>query len=91
VARVASHSICCRSTTFRSKFDRIVIFCPTFHENKAYEKKWVLTDPDVIVLPPIRVRYNLDSLLQMCSETYGGTGDNVLFLIDDCANQKDAK
>jgi hypothetical protein len=24
----------------------------------------------------------------MCSETYGGTGDNVLFLIDDCANQK---
>jgi hypothetical protein len=34
---------------------------------------------------------NLDSLLQMCSETYGGTGDNILFLIDDCANQKDAK
>jgi hypothetical protein len=27
----------------------------------------------------------------MCSETYGGTGDNVLFLIDDCANQKEAK
>jgi hypothetical protein len=42
------------------------------------------------VLPPTRARYNLDSLLQMCSETYGGTGDKQ-FLIDDCANQKDAK
>jgi hypothetical protein len=57
----------------------------------VYEKKWVLTDPDIIVLPPTRVRYNLDSLLQMRSVTYGGTGDNILFVIDDSANQKDAK
>jgi len=78
-------------TTFKGKFDRIVIFCPTFHENKAYEKKFIVKDPDVIVLPPASVRENLDSLLKTCTETYGGNGDNVLFLIDDCANQKDAK
>lgn len=78
-------------TTFRRKFDRVVIFCPTFNENRAYEKKFVRRDRDVIVLPPAGVRDSLDTYLRICSDTYGGNGDNVLFLIDDCANQKDAK
>ena len=78
-------------TTFRGKFDRVVIFCPTFYENKAYERAFVYRDPYVVVAPPLQVRDSLDSLLRTCSDTYGGTGDNTLFLIDDCANQKDAK
>lgn len=78
-------------STFRGKFDRVVIFCPTFYENKAYERRFVCKDPDIVIAPPLQVRDNLDSVLKICSDTYGGTGDKTLFLIDDCANQRDAK
>ena len=78
-------------TTFRGRFDRVVIFCPTFKENRAYNRLFIYKDPDILVAPPQTVRNNFDAILKTYSETYGGNGDNTLFLVDDCANQKDAK
>ncbi len=78
-------------TTFRGKFDRVVIFCPTFGKNKSYERPFVYRDRDVIVVPPQGVEADLDSWLRTCCDIYGGLGDNVLFLVDDCANQRDVK
>ena len=71
---------------FRNKFDYIIIFCPTYLENKTYDKAFIYKDDDIIVIP---VRDNLDLWLGNEIEEYKNT--NTLFLIDDCANLKDTK
>ena len=75
-------------TTFKNKFDYIIIFCPTFHVNKTYNRRWLYKDPGVIIAPS---HVNLDILLGAYTEAYGRTEDQILFLIDDCANEKSAK
>ena len=72
---------------YRNKFDYIIIFCPTYHENQTYEKKYIYDDNDIIILI---VDDNLDELLILATETYKNSGQ-VLFLIDDCANLYDSK
>jgi len=78
-------------TTYRGKFNTIVIFCPTFLENKTYNRLFVLKDPNVVVLPPEAVHTSLDVLLAFCAKVYGSPESNTLFLIDDCANLRDTK
>ena len=77
-------------TEYRSCFDYIVIFCPTFKNNTSYDQRFVYEDPDIIVLPPDLVQRDLNGLLRLCTEVYGACGQ-TLFLIDDCANQRAAK
>ena len=72
---------------YKNKFDYIIIFCPTYYENKAYDKKYIYDDDDIIILI---VDDNLNELLILATETYKNSGQ-VLFLIDDCANLHDSK
>jgi hypothetical protein len=71
---------------YRNKFDYIIIFCPTFLENKTYQRVFMDKDDDVVVIP---VGKNLDSWLGIAIETYKNT--NTFFIIDDCANLNDTK
>ena len=72
---------------YTNKFDYIIIFCPTFHENITYDEKCIYDDKDIIVLI---VDDNLNELLILATETYKNY-HNVLFLIDDCSNLHDSK
>jgi hypothetical protein len=73
-------------TQYRNKFDYILIFCPTFLENKTYEREFIYKDNDVIIVP---VGENLDAWLKLAIEVYKNS--NTLFIIDDCANLDDTK
>lgn len=72
-------------TEFKNKFDYIIIVCPTFHNNSAYNKKFIYSDEDIII-----VCLDLtDEVLQFIHVTYKGT--NSLIILDDCASSKDIK
>ena len=68
-------------TVYKNKFDYIVIFCPTFIENKTYNQSFIYDDEDIIILI---VDGNLNALLLIATEVYKNS--NTLFIIDDCAN-----
>ncbi|WP_375666004.1 ATPase/DNA packaging protein, partial [Bartonella sp. CL41QHWL] len=74
---------------YRHKFQNIVIFCPTYFNNKTYERKWIYQDKNVYIVNPEAVASNLDLVLQFATLTFAGS--NTLFLIDDCANLRDTK
>ena len=64
---------------YKNYFDFIIIICPTLKHNKTYRsRKWVLTDPEVILIEPSNSLYGwiekIGSLL---------AGSKTLFLIDD--------
>ena len=71
-------------TVFKNKFDYIVIFCPTFHENKTYQRRW-LNDPQVLIAWP----GDLNEMLKIYTNAFKGRA--TLFLIDKCANEKSTK
>ena len=73
-------------TVYKNKFDYIVIFCPTFIENKTYNQSFIYDDDDIIILI---VDGNLNALLLIATEVYKNF--NTLFIIDDCANLHDSK
>ena len=74
---------------YHSKFNYIVIFCPTYFFNRTYEREWIFKDKKVIILNPQSVKYNLDATLKIAEEVFKGS--NTLFIIDDCANLSDTK
>ena len=64
---------------YKNYFDFIIIICPTLKHNKTYRsRKWVWTDPEVILIEPGNSLYGwiekIGNLL---------TGFKTLFLIDD--------
>ena len=64
---------------YKNYFDFIIIICPTLKHNKTYRsRKWVWTDPEVILIEPGNRLY--DSI-----EKIGNllAGSKTLFLIDD--------
>ena len=64
---------------YRHHFDFIVITCPTSKHNETYRsRKWVWTDPDVILTEQGN---NLHYLIEKISKLL--TGSKTLFLIDD--------
>jgi len=73
-------------TVYKNKFDYIVIFCPTFIENKTYNQSFIYDDEDIII---IIVDGNLNALLLIATEAYKNS--NTLFIIDDCSNLHDSK
>ena len=74
-------------TVYRSKFEYIIIVCPTFHNNCTYEKNYIYTDNDIIIV--ITDLDYIDETLQLVHETYKNT--DSLIILDDCASSKDMK
>ena len=64
---------------YKNHFDFIIIICPTLRHNKTYRsRKWVWTDPEVILIEPGNQLYHwiekIDNFL---------AGSKTLLLIDD--------
>jgi hypothetical protein len=69
-----------------SKFDYIVIYCPTYLENTTYDRKFI-HNKNIFIMD--FNEYSLDELLEKNMIFFSGY--NTLFLIDDCANLHDSK
>ena len=67
------------------KFDRILLFCPTFKYNKTYNKHPLVAKDNFYNVP----FKDLDKMLQNAIDIWQGT--NTLFLLDDIANLHDVK
>ena len=70
---------------YQNIFNCIFIICPTFENNKTYNRPWL----DKVKVFNGDVVDNLDCLIKMHSK--GGTlyGKNSLIIIDDCSSDKD--
>ena len=71
---------------FRTKFDYIVLICPTFAHNKTYHRIGE-NDPRMIVI--ICKQHEVEIFLNIVSWLFEGT--NTLIILDDCAASKDVK
>ena len=71
---------------FRSKFDYIVLICPTFAHNKTYHGIGE-NDPRMFVI--ISKQHEVEIFLNVVSWLFEGT--NTLIILDDCAASKDVK
>ena len=72
-------------TEYLKYFEYIVIFCPTFKDNKTYhERKFILKDNQIFIINP-------GNRLNECLEYYYELlkGYETLFIIDDCSSEKD--
>ena len=72
---------------YRYKFEYVVFICPTFVNNKAYDKKFIYKDDDVIIFDPDIDQ--IDATLQLVHKQYKNT--NTLIVLDDCASSRDMK
>ena len=73
---------------YKNKFDYIIIVCPTFEYNKTYDRKFILSDPDII---PLVIDDKLNDVLHRLIEKYKDKTEQTLIIVDDCANLYDAK
>ena len=71
---------------FRSKFDYIVLVCPTFAHNKTCQQIGE-NDPRMFVV--IYVQHKVEAWLKIVSCFFEGT--HTLLILDDCAASKDVK
>ena len=71
---------------FKSKFDYIVLLCPTFDKNTTYAR-FVDRDPHIFVI--VCQQHEIEDWLKLASFFFAGT--NTLFILDDCAVSKDVK
>ena len=69
------------------KFEYVVFICPTFLNNKTYDKRFIYKDDDVIVFDPDIDQ--IDATLQLVHKQYKNT--NTLIVLDDCASSRDMK
>jgi len=73
-------------STFRGKFDYVVLICPTFVHNKALFR-FSVRDPRLYVI--ICEQHQVQFWLKVVSFCFEGT--NTLIILDDCAASKDVK
>ena len=71
---------------FRSKFDYIVLVCPTFAHNKTLHR-FGENDPRMFVI--VCEQHEVEICLKIVSWVFEGT--NTLIVLDDCAASKDVK
>ena len=74
-------------TVFKKHFDSVVIICPTFEINAAYNRDWINNkqDRNVHIVPKqVFDRCDLNTILLHLSKQFECCGQ-TLFLIDDCA------
>ena len=69
------------------KFEYIIFICPTFLNNKAYDKRFIYKDEDVIIFDPDMEQ--IDDTLKFVHKGYAGT--KTLIVLDDCASSRDMK
>ena len=64
---------------YKNHFDFIIIICPTLSHNETYKsRKWVWTDPEVILIEPgNQLYYWIEKISNLVA------GSKTLFLIDD--------
>ena len=64
---------------YKNYFDFIIIICPTLKHNETYRsRKWVWTDPEVILIEPGNSSYGwIEKIGNLLA------GSKTLFLIDD--------
>ena len=72
---------------FKGHFDYVFFVCPTFLENKTYQKSKYLKDPDVFAVPCDH------DYVETAPETIVGfaKGTNNLMVLDDCASSQTVK
>ena len=75
-------------THYKGAFDYIIIICPTFTNNKAYDKRFIYRDKDIVVLIPHVETIN--ETVELAYEVYTRGGE-ILIILDDCAFSKDVK
>ena len=75
-------------TEYKKKFDYIIIVCPTFQYNKTYNRKFIMSDPNII---PITVDDRLNDVLGKLIQEFKDNKEQTLIIVDDCANLYDAK
>jgi len=71
---------------FRSKFDYIVLICPTFTHNRTYHR---LGENDLRMDVIVCEQHNVESWLKLVRWLSEGT--NTLIILDDCAASKEVK
>jgi hypothetical protein len=74
-------------TSFKDHFDSVVIICPTYEINSAYDRKWIdnKTDKNVYVVGKKTFeQYDLNRILLHLAKRFECCGE-TLFLVDDCA------
>ena len=69
------------------KFEYVVFICPTFLNNKAYNKKYIYNDLDVFIFDPDIDQ--IDATLQLVHKEFKRT--KTLIVLDDCASSRDMK
>ena len=58
-------------TYYRHHFENIIIFCPTFEHNKTYDREWIFSERNVIVLDVLKKTLQLTLLSDiLCSTLY---------------------
>ena len=73
-------------THYKDKFDYIILVCPTFHNNTAYDKHYIYNDKDIIIIVPNL--HQIDATLRLIHVT---EYKNTLIILDDCASSRDMK
>ena len=72
---------------YKNYFDHIFIVCPTLEDNKTYQQRKYLADPDVYALPVAH-----DSVETILHEiTHFAKNTNSLIILDDCASSMTLK
>ena len=71
---------------FRSRFDYIVLICPTFAHNRTLSR---FAERDPRFYPIICEQHQVETWLKLASLFFEGT--NTLIVLDDCAASKDVK
>ena len=75
------------STTFREKFDYIILLYPTFTHIKKYDNFGDSEDEDLLILTPLLGK--IYDWLKIISYVYEGT--NTLIILYDCTALRDVK
>lgn len=75
------------SGPYRHKFEYIVFVCPTYRNNAAYDRGWIYSDIQVIVVVP-KIE-NLNQILAVLHTVYKDS--QTLIVMDDCAASRDVK
>ena len=62
---------------YRSKFDHIIIACPTFYYNKTYNRPFIYYDSNVI---PVQIQNDINSKLNKITNVFADTKEQTLII-----------
>ena len=81
------------ATVYIHHFNSIVFICPTFDVNKTYTERLFIKKDLNIYFDKVKVSLNdsLEKCFNLFKNEKEDKEENVLFVIDDCSAEKDAK